>query len=53
MWYNEHNFYERTATMLICYNINVNTPDMHDVNTINWYTPGLYCCTQIPKMPVE
>jgi len=27
--------------------LNVHTVTMHDVDTMYWYSPGLYCRTQI------
>ena len=29
------------------YTLNINTVAMHDVDTMYWYSPGLYCRTQI------
>ena len=29
------------------YDFNINTVTKHDVDTMYWYSPGLYCRTQI------
>ena len=32
--------------------LNINTVAMHDVDTMYWYSPGLYCRTQISAQSI-